>query len=881
MWRMDEVLLWLVGIVGWVLGIVGFFRANKTVAQLKALQLSLQASHAAAPPPESQPAAQPEPAPAAIWAMTAPDQTAPDQTAPEQTSPEAPPEPTPPAAPEPRPDLETMLTQRWAVWLGAVALLFAGVFLVRYAAEQGLLGPTGRCLSGAVLGLALLAGAEYVRRWPPPQLTGRFAIDQTPGALAAGGCAILFGAAYGVGGFYELVPPAIGFALMAIAALIGLFASLRFGPLAAAIGLAGAFATPALVTSNAPSIAFLFFYLLAITAAAQAVMRWTAWVWLGWASAAGGAFWVLIAIGLRPMGIDAWAVGLFVPAAVVLNLALLPDGALWSREGRGMAWLPLIVLGIAMLLLGATRPDDAFRAAIFLLGPITVWKAAREPRLDRLPWLAAGFGLLVLLVWYLPAWKPTGESITIDGVVQAILPGDWAPVAIIPLLTAAALLAAFNAAVGLWFERRAPSPLVWAALPAAVPVLAMAVAYARVAGFQTDIGWGAAGLILAAALVFAAHLARQEHSIERAGVHAAGASAALSLACAMVLHDHWLTLALAVQLPVLALIEERSGVAALRQVALAIAAVVLLRLLPNWNIVFYPFGHMPILNGLIVGYALPAAAFAAASLLFRRRADDLLVRVLEAGAITLLAAFVALEVRHTATGGTLRGDVWFSEAAFNLLFLALQARVHLWLAERTGRAVLAWAWRIEGTVALVLGVAVILINPTVTGDAAGWPALAAAYLVPAALVASVIRGMQRQRWLGLYAVMAVFTWIFVQIRMLFHPTNPGLFFGRVDDAELWCWSGGWMAYGVAMLAVGIWRGWRELRQAGLAIVALVAAKVFLLDMAGLTGLWRVVSFLGLGLALIGLNAAYRRFVLPAAAAAILPRPAPPPEPETP
>jgi len=31
----------------------------------------------------------------------------------------------------------------------------------------------------------------------------------------------------------------------------------------------------------------------------------------------------------------------------------------------------------------------------------------------------------------------------------------------------------------------------------------------------------------------------------------------------------------------------------------------------------------------------------------------------------------------------------------------------------------------------------------------------------------------------------------------------------------------------------------------------------------LDGLWRVVSFLGLGLALIGLGAAYRRFVLPA------------------
>jgi len=38
--------------------------------------------------------------------------------------------------------------------------------------------------------------------------------------------------------------------------------------------------------------------------------------------------------------------------------------------------------------------------------------------------------------------------------------------------------------------------------------------------------------------------------------------------------------------------------------------------------------------------------------------------------------------------------------------------------------------------------------------------------------------------------------------------------------------------------------------------------VFLIDMAGLVGLWRVLSFLGLGLVLIGLGAAYRRLVVP-------------------
>ena len=68
------------------------------------------------------------------------------------------------------------------------------------------------------------------------------------------------------------------------------------------------------------------------------------------------------------------------------------------------------------------------------------------------------------------------------------------------------------------------------------------------------------------------------------------------------------------------------------------------------------------------------------------------------------------------------------------------------------------------------------------------------------------------------------------------------------------------------MAAALRTGARPLRLAALALVVLVTAKVFLLDMAGLVGLWRVLSFLGLGLSLIGLSAFYRRFVRPADAA---------------
>ena len=71
------------------------------------------------------------------------------------------------------------------------------------------------------------------------------------------------------------------------------------------------------------------------------------------------------------------------------------------------------------------------------------------------------------------------------------------------------------------------------------------------------------------ALTATAARAVAEAARQRAGVHAAGAVAALALGCAMLLHDHWLTLAISLFLPALAWIEASADLPPLRQVALA------------------------------------------------------------------------------------------------------------------------------------------------------------------------------------------------------------------------------------------------------------------------------------------------------------------------
>ncbi len=831
---------------GWAIGIVGFFQAIMARREIAQLRRALADLRPVAPPPSPE-VRSPETQP---WRLPEPHPVAP------------PPRSAEPAAPSQ--DLEAVLTTRWGVWLGAAALVLAGVFLVRYAVDQGLLGPGPRCVLAGLLGAALIVGAEWLRR----QEISRFGIaDQAAPGLAAGGVAVLFGASYGAGVIYALVPPLAGFGLMAGASLIGLGIALRHGQLVAVVGLLGAFVTPALVQTEDPSLPGLFAYLLLVTGTALAVVRYAAWVWLGWVTAIAGAIWMLVATA-NGTGSEAWAPALFAPAAAMLNLTLLPREALDQPIGRRLAWVPCAALGAAGLLLAVLDQGWDTRIALLLFVPLTIWRAARDDSLRLLPLLAAVLFLLLLAGW----------SVEVRARPDiAAPPGQEVPSVVQALLATAAFVSGCFAASGLWFERRSRHPLAWASLAATVPVLTLAICYARVAEFRPLAGWAVFAVLLAAALTAAAAMSKREPTDRQAaaGAYAAGASAALALGCAMLLREQWLTIAISLFLPALAGVAAKADLPPLRRVGLAVAAFVVARLLLNWYVLDYGLGQWPVVNDLLAAYAVPAASFALAAAMFRRDADDLTVAVLEAGSIAFVTVLVALEVHQLcqpAGDGLRTPELDFAESALQLASLAVLSIVTMRIAERLDRPMLHVAWRIQGALALSGGLLMILLNPAALDLPVGslplldW--LLPAYLLPALLAAAALREKATEAPANLrtvlagYAVVAGFVWFTLQVRHLFNPGPIGLPAVPVRDGELWAWSGAWLAYGVAVMAIGIRTKARRLRLTALGIVALAGAKVFLVDMSGLVGLWRVLSFLGLGLVLIGLGAVYRRLVAP-------------------
>jgi uncharacterized membrane protein len=112
--------------------------------------------------------------------------------------------------------------------------------------------------------------------------------------------------------------------------------------------------------------------------------------------------------------------------------------------------------------------------------------------------------------------------------------------------------------------------------------------------------------------------------------------------------------------------------------------------------------------------------------------------------------------------------------------------------------------------------------------------------------------------LAILSVAEAFALVSLEVRQAF---QGDLLNGPATSiVERWSYSAVWILFGAALLALGVTRKGKMLRYASLAVMLVVIGKVFLYDMANLSDLWRVFSFLGLGVSLLALAWVYQRFV---------------------
>jgi len=802
------------------------------------------------------------------------------EPAPEETVVEPPPPPPPAPA---RPKLEELLTVRWSVWLGAATIGLAGVFMVRYSIEQGLVGPTVRVVLGLLLGLGLVAGAEVLRRREMPAgFAGGLPRASITAALAAGGVVALYAALYAGYGLYDLYGSLAAFGSLVVVSSAALSLSLLHGPLLAVIGLLGALLVPGLVESDAPSAWTLFGYLLIVVAAATALSRRQGWGWAGWIAALGAILWSLMWMLFGWQGRDGLPVGLFLMGCTglfAIGLAGVPLGlpGLPASADRRLGLMPAAAMAfLAFVLVRFAAYDTASLAALLVVAALLTVRARwREEDVGLL-----AVALLAVLagqaLWHLPAIVEQPEALgLVEGRPAGFIGGPIVPPSLSRFLGWSIAFAALFGGGALAALRGAARPGVWASLAVAGPVALYIVAYWRIEDLKASLPWAAVALALAGGYLGLAARARATPGMNAAlGAFAVGVTLAVSLALATTFRLGWLTVALSVELPVLAWIAGRLGLPVLRRVALGVAGVVLIRLLLNPEVLDYGIGHLPVLNSLLYTYGLPAIAFGLAARMFAADRRDLTVHVLEGGTLAFVSALVTLNIRlgvcdglATHCGAGLAESGGYTLAWSGMAYLLYRA------VPLHPTPVVRWGWPILALGALVSLVVfgLLLDNPVFSRVAVGdWPVvnlLMVAYGLPAVIAALFLR----TAWLrgesrlataaGAIALTLGLLYISFEVRRAFQGTYLDRF--RVEDAEWYAYSAAWLVYGGVLLGLGVWTGLKKLRYASLAVIVLVIAKVFLLDMDALTGLWRALSFLGLGLCLIGIGWLYQRFVFPA------------------
>jgi uncharacterized membrane protein len=787
--------------------------------------------------------------------------------------------PLPPPLPAPAPGFEERLGTRWVVWIGGLTLALGGFFMVRYSIEAGLLGPGVRTLFGGFFALALLVAGEATRRKEGISAIAALPIANIPAILTAVGTAVAFATVYAAYALYGFLAPATAFILLGLVALSTLAAALLHGPALAGLGIAAAFVTPVLVSSGTPDYWALYIYLAVVTAAAFALARARLWRWLVVTTIALAWLWTLPCLDCGPSMIAPHSfhvIAGFVLASLLVVCGLLfgPAAEDGQIEPISSGALSAYLLGAALIVL-ASAHDNAALIVFTVLVAGTLVVAWRAPAASGTIGAAAFLVFVVFAEW---AVRANPDLLVLPG---GPLPGIGGPAATegsVTLHLAVATIFAIGFGVsGYLAQDRSVSaiiPVVWSGAATFTPLALLVALYARIAHLDRSIPFALLAVLLAAAFGYATEtLSRRESRPGFAisiALFATATLAALALALTFALDKGWLSVALALMSLGTAWIAMQRPIPFLRSIAAILAGIVLLRTGYEPRIVGDAVGTTPIFNWLLWGYGGPALSFWSASHFLRRRGDDAPLRAVESAAMLFTVLLAFMEIRHAVNGG----DVY--AAVPSLTEFALDACVALAMAIGLERLRLRTGSIVHDAGAVLLTVVAGLIsvfglllleNPMLGSIDVGGVIvnlLLLGYALPAVLMLLLSYAVAGQRpkayanSIAAGALLFALAYVTLEVRRIYH--GPVLVDGLTTDLEQYTYSIAWLVFGVVLLGIGVVVNSQRARLASAVVIALTILKAFLIDMSALTGVFRALSFMGLGLVLVTIGWLYQKIL---------------------
>ena len=699
--------------------------------------------------------------------------------------PPSPPPPSHPKTPTPKRDMEQAVASRWFVWIGGVAMAIGGLLFVKYAYDNGYISPTFQIF----LGLLLAGGLVYLGERARKTSVKTADPDYVPAALSAGGLAIAFGSIYAAYALYELVQPTTAFIGLALVGLAALALSLRQGPLIAALGLAGSYVTPTIISSPNPSAWGFFPYLLIIMAASFAVLRKRPWWWLGYATIAGSAIWSLLWIGgpyemtdVTPIGLFALCFGAMALLGVSGRAILKSDAGSLLDPLHMSVQLKLGSVGAAAasLVLAALVFKSGHAAAalmLFFAGMAAISALSWFKRGDTEAVAAAGvLSLVVLMGWREAAFHEW--AMDENAMWSSVLLGE-APQFLRWMIGAGLAFTALGIA---GFFKKTPI-LVWSALGAGSAVMFTFGAWARVDALMSNTSWVLLAGALAAALLASVWMKRGALAMSEAdlaaGIFCVGSAALLLFAADRLFDGVWLSLAVAVLALFYAFLTRSLPVDLLGAISAGFGTLTTVRLFASRELWLddraLPLGqHWP-----LYGYGVPIAVLLVASRFLKSSKHTNSATSLEAVSLGLAISLVSLEVRVLIGGGVTATRPQLLEIATHVLTWLGAAYGLLYRQKVYSSFVAVWGARIllAGSVATIIAGSLLVLNPlfgyTPIQGGAAFNALLLAYLAPAGLLWLVARKLEQVglgKWrphLETFAVFLLTTYVSLEIKRLY------------------------------------------------------------------------------------------------------------------
>jgi uncharacterized membrane protein len=286
-----------------------------------------------------------------------------------------------------------------------------------------------------------------------------------------------------------------------------------------------------------------------------------------------------------------------------------------------------------------------------------------------------------------------------------------------------------------------------------------------------------------------------------------------------------------------------------------------------------------IFNRLTLAYGISALALAGGAwLLWRDAALKTPARVLAGAALALTGFWIITQIRMAFHGSDLydRNTLGLGEAGvYGLVLIVIALALHQVMVRRSELAasvpvISALQFSNLAAFAAVFGLCAVAANPWFGEQLSGPVFLDSSFV--GYLLTGV--GFGLLTWLGrsqqlidmrltmanrIAAIVLVYVYLITQVRRSFAGVDRFLS-ADITDGEHYAYSFTTLGFGVVLLAIGFKLASRETRLASAVFVTLAVAKVFLFDMAGLTGLGRAFSFIGLGAVLIGIGLVYQRLL---------------------